>query len=237
MAPCSCVNFRIFKRFYRSRFSKDTQGIGLGLPLAKSIVEAHQGSIEVHSEGGAWDRLYHPFSHSDKIVICDSTERKVCVVCWSTQSNKGTEHCAYGISSGMVMGLVTVLLAARAPAKQAAKVSPVAAVSGNTENTGRVRRPVRARAFPIKISLGAHHAISARKNRFLLTGSFALSIILFLTFSVLLDFVGYLLPQSASDAGITISSGTGGSSTPSGPISPLCCAFTAFWPLSPWLRC
>ena len=44
--------YHIFKRFYRSRFSKDTQGIGLGLPLAKSIIEAHQGSIEVHSELG-----------------------------------------------------------------------------------------------------------------------------------------------------------------------------------------
>lgn len=44
--------YHIFKRFYRSRFSKDTQGIGLGLPLAKSIIEAHQGSIEVHSEPG-----------------------------------------------------------------------------------------------------------------------------------------------------------------------------------------
>ena len=42
--------YHIFKRFYRSRFSKDTQGIGLGLPLAKSIIEAHRGSIEVHSE-------------------------------------------------------------------------------------------------------------------------------------------------------------------------------------------
>lgn len=42
----------IFKRFYRSRFSKDTQGIGLGLSLAKTIVEAHSGTIEVHSELG-----------------------------------------------------------------------------------------------------------------------------------------------------------------------------------------
>ncbi len=44
--------YHIFKRFYRSRFSKDTQGVGLGLPLAKSIIEAHQGSMEVHSELG-----------------------------------------------------------------------------------------------------------------------------------------------------------------------------------------
>ena len=43
----------IFKRFYRSRFSKDTQGIGLGLPLAKAITEAHSGTIEVDSELGA----------------------------------------------------------------------------------------------------------------------------------------------------------------------------------------
>ena len=43
----------IFKRFYRSRFSKDTQGIGLGLSLTKAIVEAHNGTIEVDSMLGA----------------------------------------------------------------------------------------------------------------------------------------------------------------------------------------
>lgn len=42
----------IFKRFYRSRFSKNTQGIGLGLPLAKLIVEAHNGTIEADSKLG-----------------------------------------------------------------------------------------------------------------------------------------------------------------------------------------
>jgi signal transduction histidine kinase len=44
--------YHIFKRFYRSRFSQDTQGIGLGLPLAKAVVEAHHGTIEVDSELG-----------------------------------------------------------------------------------------------------------------------------------------------------------------------------------------
>ena len=45
--------YNIFKRFYRSRFSSDVHGIGLGLPLAKSIVEAHGGTISVNSAPNA----------------------------------------------------------------------------------------------------------------------------------------------------------------------------------------
>lgn len=40
----------IFKRFYRSRFSKDKQGAGIGLTLAKTIVEKHGASLGVRSE-------------------------------------------------------------------------------------------------------------------------------------------------------------------------------------------
>ena len=42
----------IFKRFYRSRFSKDRQGAGIGLTLAKTIVEKHGASLSVRSELG-----------------------------------------------------------------------------------------------------------------------------------------------------------------------------------------
>lgn len=42
----------IFKRFYRSRFSQNKQGTGIGLTLAKTIVEMHGGYISVESEFG-----------------------------------------------------------------------------------------------------------------------------------------------------------------------------------------
>ena len=56
----------IFKRFYRSRYSQDTHGIGLGLPLAKSIVEAHQGTVSVTSRVGRGSRFVLSFFHLTK---------------------------------------------------------------------------------------------------------------------------------------------------------------------------
>lgn len=117
-----------------------------------------------------------------------------------------------GIVSGMLVGLITVLLAAIAPAKHAAKVSPVAAVSGNSEKIKVAHSSIRTGLFRIETALGIHHAVSAKKNLFLMTGSFALSIILFLSFSVLVDFVDHLLPQSVATSDVDISSGDGADS-------------------------
>ena len=110
-----------------------------------------------------------------------------------------------GIVSGIVVGVVTVLIAAGAPAKRASKVPPAAAVSGSLENS-RAVHSVSSHVIRIETSLGVHHAVSSRKNLVLLTGSFALSIILFLGFSVLVDFVDFLMPQSAAASDIDISS-------------------------------
>ena len=45
---------KIFDKFYRvpTTETKDTKGSGLGLTLAKHIIEAHGGTIEVESEVG-----------------------------------------------------------------------------------------------------------------------------------------------------------------------------------------
>ena len=112
-----------------------------------------------------------------------------------------------GIISGMIVGIAAVLLAARTPAKRAAKVSPVTAASGNSEITGNRNHGAKFHLFKIETALGIHHAAAAKKTLILMTGSFALSIILFLSFSVLVEFVGYIMPQSAATADMNISSG------------------------------
>lgn len=109
-----------------------------------------------------------------------------------------------GIVSGIVVGVVTVWIAATAPAKQAAKVSPVTAVSGNAESDIGVSFAANTRFFKIETALGVQHAVSSKKNLFLMTGSFALSIILFLSFSSLIDLVGYIMPQSYAAPDIQI---------------------------------
>lgn len=96
-----------------------------------------------------------------------------------------------GVICGILIGFLTVLLAARAPAKKAAGVSPLTAVSGNVFHNQHVKTAANTRLFPIDLSLGIHHAVSNRKNFVLMIGSFALSIVLFLSFSTTIDFMNH----------------------------------------------
>lgn len=98
-----------------------------------------------------------------------------------------------GILAGAVLGLVTVLLAVRTPAKKASRVSPLTAVSGNSEALPAARRAARTRFFPVEAALGFHHAAGSKKNFFLMSGSFAFSMILFLAFSTVVDFMHHSL--------------------------------------------
>ena len=103
---------------------------------------------------------------------------------------------ASGILSGAVAGVVTVFIAAHSPARQAARVSPAAVVSGNADTAAHyAAHAARPGLLKVETSLGTHHAMGARKNLFLMTGSFALMIVLFLAFSACLDIVHKLLPS------------------------------------------
>lgn len=109
-----------------------------------------------------------------------------------------------GIVCGAAVGVLTVLIAAGRPARRAAKVTPVSAVSGMAQEQKKLKRIKAAKNIKIEKVLGIRHATESVRTLGLLVGSFALSIILFLSFSVIIDLVNYIMPQSASAADIEI---------------------------------
>lgn len=111
-----------------------------------------------------------------------------------------------GIISGVVLGLATVLIAAQAPARRASRVSPMAAVSGQAALKTEKAHRIHGRLLSIASRLGIAHATAAKKNLLLMSGSFALSIILFLGFSVLVQLLNCLLPTSLAVADLSIQS-------------------------------
>lgn len=102
----------------------------------------------------------------------------------------------FGISwisliAGAAVGFLTVILASLSPCRKAARVSPLSAVTGNISqaNTPRSKTAVNTSHARVEYAMGIHHAFASKKNILLMTGSFAISIILFLSFSVLINFM------------------------------------------------
>ncbi len=100
-----------------------------------------------------------------------------------------------GIVSGILVGVLSVQFAAHAPAKRAAAVSPVAAVSGNAETGRAVAHAADTRTFKVEHALGVHHAVVAKKNLVLMSLSFAFTVALFLVFSAGLDLFKRFMPS------------------------------------------
>ncbi len=109
------------------------------------------------------------------------------------------------IAVGAGAGLLTVYLSANAPARRAAKVSPLTAVSGNAGTSKPPKRAAAARFAKVDTALGIHHAWAGKKNFFLVSGSFAFSVILFLSFSTAVEFMHHgITPLKPYTADISI---------------------------------
>lgn len=111
-----------------------------------------------------------------------------------------------GLSAGIIVGFLIVLLAALSPARKAAAVPPATAVSGNEQTERKGIHALFSHVLPVDTGMGISHAFSGRKNMVLMTCSFALSISLFLAFYVCVIFLNQAMPSlqpSAADLSIT----------------------------------
>lgn len=106
------------------------------------------------------------------------------------------EFSIIGILTGGVVGFLIVLLASLSPAKKASKVSPVTAISGGSQMTQN-KRAANTKLFHVETGMGVFHALSGKKNLFLMTCSFAISIMLFLSFQVMVVFLDQGMPALA----------------------------------------
>ncbi|MGQ9675848.1 MAG: ABC transporter permease [Chloroflexota bacterium] len=95
-----------------------------------------------------------------------------------------------GIGAGIAVGFLTVFVASFLPARKAASVSPVSAVTGGDVGSApKEKRALLTKAFRIEIAMGISNAVEKRKTLFLMSSSIAISIAIFLGFQVLVDFL------------------------------------------------
>ena len=146
----------------------------------------------VRREALGWCRLAIPSAIFLSILICWI----LCAVLRYISPGLFSDLPVFGVSwpavfLGLILGIITVLLAAHSPAKRASKVSPLTALSGNFSPDSKISKSVSTWLFPVDVSLGIHRAKGNRKNFFLITASFAFSIILFLSFTTVVDFLNH----------------------------------------------
>lgn len=99
------------------------------------------------------------------------------------------------VIAGALIGIVVVMIASNSPAKQAARVSPGAAITGNLSQTNdsKILGASNTKLFHVDTAMGLRHAFSNKKGMVFIAGSFAVSIILFLCFSILITFMNHAL--------------------------------------------
>lgn len=96
-----------------------------------------------------------------------------------------------GIVAGIIIGFLTVLIASSLPAKKAAMVSPVNAVTGSNDiKTNKTKKKgFLTKMLHAEIAMGINNATIKKKTLVLMSCSIAISIIMFLGFNVFIDFM------------------------------------------------
>ena len=114
------------------------------------------------------------------------------------------------IAVSIVLGIVTVLLAARSPAKFASRVSPLEAVAGGARQNAAFRHAANTRRQKVDVALGIHHATTKRSSYLLMTCAFAICLTLFLGFSTLVPFMkhAFMPKEWAAELSIVSESNT-----------------------------
>lgn len=98
-----------------------------------------------------------------------------------------------GILAGILIGVLVVMIASSSPARNAAKVSPQSAITGNINQSKYFKKAYTIKCIPVDIAMGIHHAFSNKKNVVFVSGSFMISIILFLCFTIFITFMNFAL--------------------------------------------
>ncbi|ETZ23653.1 two-component regulator propeller domain-containing protein [Pedobacter sp. V48] len=84
---------KIFEPFYRMESNKNQRGTGIGLPLARSLAELHEGTLQLRTDDGIWNvfSLVLPKHHEREFKINDDLSDELQVAREVLHENKNIE--------------------------------------------------------------------------------------------------------------------------------------------------